>query len=65
VVPVVTDTNLVAFLKRSQRALRKGGAIGVEENVCEDGEDGVPEKRLDPLDSLYRLHYLKGLKTSF
>jgi hypothetical protein len=34
----ITDADLVAFLKRSQRALRKGGAIGVKENVCDDGD---------------------------
>jgi len=43
----MTDADLIAFLKRSQWALRKGGAIGVKENVCEDGEGGVPEKRFD------------------
>jgi hypothetical protein len=40
----------------------------VKENVCEDGERGVPEKRLDPVDSsvtrlpFVRLHYLLGFK---
>jgi hypothetical protein len=34
----MTDADLVAFLKRSQRVLSKGSAIGVKEDVCEDGE---------------------------
>jgi protein N-terminal methyltransferase len=46
----MTDPDLVAFLKRSQRTLRKGGAIVVKENVCKDGEGGVPENRFDPVD---------------
>ena len=41
----MTDADLIALLKRNQRALRMGGAIGVNENVCEDGEGGVPETR--------------------
>lgn len=57
----MADTDLVVYLKRSQRALRKGSVM--KEKVCEDGEGGVPEKRLNPVDSsvtryLYRLHYL-------
>ena len=42
--------DLVAFLKRSQRALRKGSAIGVKEDMREDGEGGILGKRLDPVD---------------
>ena len=44
------DADLVAFLKRSQRALRKGGAIGVKKDMREDGEGGILGKRLDPVD---------------
>ena len=29
----------------------KGGAIGVKENVCEDGKGGDPENRFDLVDS--------------
>jgi hypothetical protein len=35
------DADLVAFLKRSQAALRKEGVIILKENVCLD-EDGEP-----------------------
>jgi len=45
------DADLIAFLKRSRRALRKGGAIGVKENVCKDGKGGVPDKRFHQVDS--------------
>lgn len=47
------DVDLIAFLKRSQAALRKEGAsvIVVKENVCKDGEGGVPEVVFDEDDS--------------
>ncbi len=47
----VTDANLVAFLKRSRAALRKGGVISVEDSVHEDGEAGVLHMHLDAEDS--------------
>jgi len=47
----VTDANLVAFLKRSRAALRKGGVISVEDSVHEDGEGGVLHMHLDAEDS--------------
>ena len=47
------DVDLIAFLKRSQAALREEGAgvIVVKENVCRDGEGGVPEIVFDEDDS--------------
>ena len=30
-----------------ERCAKEGGAIGVKENVCEDGKGGVPENRFD------------------
>ena len=49
----MTDIDLIAFLKRSQAALRKEGpgVIVVKENVCRDGEGGVPEIVFDQDDS--------------
>ena len=47
----MTDADLVAFLKRSQAALRSGGAIVVKENVCNDGDGGVPDISFDAEDS--------------
>ncbi|KAI0306437.1 DUF858-domain-containing protein [Multifurca ochricompacta] len=47
------DVDLVAFLKRSQVALRKEGpgVIVVKENVCSDGEGSVPAVEFDEEDS--------------
>jgi len=47
------DNDLLAFLKRSQAALREEGpgVIVVKENVCRDGEGGVAEIRFDEEDS--------------
>ncbi|KAI0273775.1 AdoMet dependent proline di-methyltransferase-domain-containing protein [Gloeopeniophorella convolvens] len=47
------DEDLIAFLKRSQAALRKEsrGAIVVKENVCSDGDGGVPVVHFDEEDS--------------
>jgi protein N-terminal methyltransferase len=47
------DVDLIAFLKRSQAALRKevASVIVVKENVCTDGEGGVPEIVFDADDS--------------
>jgi len=56
--PYMTDTDLIAFLKRSQAALRKGGAIVVKENVCKDGEGGVPGIRFDAEDSSVTRYFL-------
>ena len=49
----MTDTDLIAFFKRSQAALRKEGpgVIVVKENVCKDGEGGVPAVQFDEEDS--------------
>ncbi len=47
----MTDADLIVFLNRSQAALRKGGAIVVKENVCKDGDGGVPDIRFDEDDS--------------
>jgi len=49
----MTDTDLVAFFKRSCAALRKEGpgVIVVKENVCKDGEGGVPVIEFDEEDS--------------
>ena len=49
----MTDPDLVAFLQRSQAALRKEGpgVIVVKENVCQDGEGGVPNIIFDKDDS--------------
>ena len=47
----MTDADLISFLKRSQTALRKGGAIVVKENVCKDGDGGVPDISFDAEDS--------------
>jgi protein N-terminal methyltransferase len=49
--PYMTDADLIAFLKRGQAALRKGGAIVVKENVCKDGDGGVPDIHFDAEDS--------------
>jgi protein N-terminal methyltransferase len=54
----MTDADLIAFLKRSQAALRKGGAIVVKENVCQDGDGGVPEIRFDEEDSSVIRYFL-------
>jgi protein N-terminal methyltransferase len=47
------DADLVTFLKRSQAALRREGpgVIVVKENVCKDGEGGIPEACFDEDDS--------------
>jgi protein N-terminal methyltransferase len=47
------DIDLIAFLKRGQAALRKEGpgVIVVKENVCQDGEGGVPAIIFDKDDS--------------
>ena len=49
----MSDTDLIAFFKRSQAALRKEGqgVIVVKENVCKDGEGGVPAIQFDEEDS--------------
>jgi protein N-terminal methyltransferase len=49
----MTDTDLIAFLKRSQAALRKEGPgiIVVKENVCKDLDGGVPQIIFDEGDS--------------
>ncbi|KAH9996822.1 alpha-N-methyltransferase NTM1 [Russula vinacea] len=49
----MTDADLITFLKRSQAALRKEGpgVIVVKENVCKDGEGGVPDIHFDKEDS--------------
>jgi protein N-terminal methyltransferase len=49
----MTDADLITFLKRSQAALRKEGPgiIVVKENVCRDGEGGVPKICFDEADS--------------
>lgn len=65
------DDDLIAFLKRSQAALRKEGpgVIVVKENVCRDGEGGVPEIRFDDEDSSVTRYFLssalplEGLRT--
>ena len=49
--PYMADADLIAFLKRSRAALRKGGAIVVKENVCKDGDGGIPEIHFDAEDS--------------
>ncbi|KAI9507375.1 AdoMet dependent proline di-methyltransferase-domain-containing protein [Russula earlei] len=66
------DTDLIAFLKRSQAALRKEGpgVIVVKDNVCQDGEGGVPEILFDEKDSSVTRYFssfalpLEGLKMS-
>jgi protein N-terminal methyltransferase len=65
----MTDADLIAFLKRSQAALRKGGAIVVKENVCRDGDGGVPDISFDAEDSSVIRYFLLSsllfdLKTS-
>lgn len=49
----MTDTDLVAFFKRSQAALRKEGpgVIVVKENLCSDGKGGVPAIYFEEEDS--------------
>ena len=49
----MSDPDLIAFFKRSQAALRKEGpgVIVVKENVCKDGEGGVPATQFDEEDS--------------
>lgn len=49
----MSDSDLIAFFKRSQAALRKEGpgVIVVKENVCKDGEGGVPAIQFDEEDS--------------
>jgi len=49
----MNDTDLIAFFKRSQAALRKEGpgVIVVKENVCRDGEGLVPAVHFDKEDS--------------
>ncbi|THH08663.1 hypothetical protein EW146_g8921 [Bondarzewia mesenterica] len=49
----MNKADLVAFLKRSKAALREPGRsiIGVKENVCRDGEGGVPCINFDEEDS--------------
>lgn len=59
----MTDADLIAFLKRSQAALRKGGAIVVKDNVCRDGDGGVPEIRFDADDSSVTRYFLLSLIT--
>ena len=54
----MTDADLIAFLKRSQAALRKGGAIVVKENLCKDGDGGVPDIRFDADDSSVIRYFL-------
>ena len=58
----MTDADLIAFLKRSQAALRKEGpgVIVVKENVCIDGEGGVPEIRFDEEDSSVTRYFLSS-----
>jgi hypothetical protein len=65
----MTDADLIVFLKRSQAALRKGGAIIVKEKMCKDDDGGVPGIRFDADDSSvtrcvlsYYLHYSLGSK---
>jgi hypothetical protein len=65
----MTDADFIVFLKRSQAALRKGGAIVVKENVCKDGDGGVPGIHFGTDDSSvtryllsYYLHYSLGSK---
>ncbi|KAH9063299.1 AdoMet dependent proline di-methyltransferase-domain-containing protein [Lactarius vividus] len=49
----MNDADLIAFLKRSQAALRKEGpgVIVIKENVCRDGEGSVPAIQFDEEDS--------------
>ncbi|KAH9043097.1 AdoMet dependent proline di-methyltransferase-domain-containing protein [Lactarius pseudohatsudake] len=49
----MNDADLIAFLKRSQAALRKDGpgVIVIKENVCRDGEGSVPAIEFDEEDS--------------
>jgi protein N-terminal methyltransferase len=47
----MSDVDLVAFLKRSQAALRNGGTIVVKDNLCKDGDGGVPAISFDAEDS--------------
>ena len=49
----MNDTDLIAFFKRSQAALRKEGpgVIVVKENLCRDGEGSVPAIHFDKEDS--------------
>ena len=54
----MTDADLIAFLKRSRAALRKGGAIVVKENMCKDGDGGVPDVRFDADDSSVIRYFL-------
>ena len=51
--PYMTDADLIAFLRRSQAALRKEGpgVIVVKENVCNDGDGGAPILIFDKDDS--------------
>jgi protein N-terminal methyltransferase len=56
----MTDADLIAFLKRSQAALRKGGAIVVKENVCKDGDGGVPDIRFDADDSSVTRYFISS-----
>lgn len=54
----MTDADLIAFLKRSQAGLRKGGTIVVKENVCKDGDGGVPDISFDAKDSSVIRYFL-------
>lgn len=54
----MTDADLIAFLKRSRAALRKGGAIVVKENVCKDGDGDVPDIHFDAEDSSVNRYFL-------
>ncbi len=56
----MTDADLITFLKRSQAALREGGAIVVKENVCKDGEGGVPDIHFDAEDSSVMRYFLSS-----
>jgi len=54
----MADADLIAFLKRSQAALCKGGAIVVKENVCNDGDGGAPDIHFDAEDSSVIRYFL-------
>jgi protein N-terminal methyltransferase len=58
----MTDADLITFLKRSQAALRKEGpgVIVVKENVCKDGEGGVPDIHFDKEDSSVTRYFLSS-----
>lgn len=60
--PYTKDVDLIAFLKRSQAALRKEGpgVIVVKENVCKDGMGGVPKADFDEQDSSVARYFLSS-----